>query len=324
MFNTSLLDDFFWIGVVEDNNDPAQEGRLRVRIFKAHTEDKSNLPTDLLPWSSVGVAVNNATVSGLGRSPNGALPGTRVAGIWMDGPDKQQALVLFALPGRSKPNKNTSIGFNDPDGAYPRSVRDSDINPLVGGTPANASNSPFLADRADNTLPPATVDTDVFAKPAGPVDMKDCPWMPIALGEIGVNEEKNAARIREYHKIGGGSAMAESVAWCASFVGWCLISAGYKGSRSAMARSYSNFGQAVDMKNIPYGSIVVMAGTRGPNSGHVVFFTKDLGSDFECVGGNQTYDVNDKKKFDTGGQVTRGKFPKSKIIAVRWPTEKKT
>lgn len=322
-----LNDNFLFFGVVEDNNDPAQQGRLRVRIVGAHTEDRSLLPTDALPWSAVGVPVNNASISGLGRSANGALPGTRVAGMFMDGAAKQQPLVLWSLPGRAAANKSSNIGFNDPSGTYPRANRSSDMNPLVGGTTggATADNSPFLADRAANIAPPATVDTDVFAKPPEPVNMGDTPWMPIAIGEIGINEEKNGARVREYHKIGGGSAMAESVAWCASFVGFCLISAGMKGSRSAMARSYSNFGKEVDMKNIPYGSIVVMSGTRGPSSGHVVFYVGEAdGGNFFCVGGNQTFDVNNKKKYDTGGQVTRGKFPKSKIVSVRFPTEKKT
>lgn len=317
----SLKDTFFFFGVVEDNNDPAQDGRLRVRIFGAHSEDKSLLPTDLLPWSPIAMGAANASISGLGISPNGALPGTRVAGIFLDGAAKQQPLILFSLPGRAAVNKNSSFGFNDPSGTYPRSDRSVDMNPLVGGTQASASNTPFLADRSSNTVEPAKVDSDVFKEPEKPVDMGDTPWMPIAIGEIGINEEKNADRVKQYHKVGGGSAMAESVPWCSSFIGWCLDSAGMKGSRSALARSYTNFGQAVDEKKIPYGSIVVMAGTRGPSSGHVVFFAKDLGEKFECVGGNQTF--GDGKKFDTGGQVTRGTFSKSKIVAIRFPTQKK-
>ena len=40
----------WWIGVVEDRGDPAALGRVRVRVFGYHTEDKTKLPkqtTDL-------------------------------------------------------------------------------------------------------------------------------------------------------------------------------------------------------------------------------------------------------------------------------------
>lgn len=318
-----LQDTHFWQGVVEDVNDPAQQGRLRVRIFGAHTEDKSNIPTDHLPWATVALPANNASISGLGRSANGAVPGTRVAGIFLDGAGMQQPQVWFTLPGRAAINKNGSFGFNDPDGVYPRSDRSADMNPLVGGTSggATAANTPFMADRAANPATPATVDQDVFKKPDEPVDTTQAPWMPFASGEIGKNEEKNPDRVKEYHKVGGGSAMSESVPWCCSFVNWCLIQSSHKGTRSALARSHSNFGQAAGTP-IPYGAIIVLKGSRGPSSGHVVFFTKDLGDSFECIGGNQSYDTSDKRKYDTGGQVTRGKFKKDMIVAIRWPTEK--
>lgn len=313
-----LSDTFFFFGVVEDIHDPEQQGRLRVRIFGAHTEDKSQLPTDALPWCKIGLPANNASISGKGRSPNGARQGTRVAGIFLDGAAKQMPLVLFTLPGRAAVNKNSDFGFNDPDGVYPLSGRSTDISPLVGGSIGQVS-SEFYQNRVTNSaVAPAQADTpDVLAPPADPTIITDAKWMPFAIGEIGVNEEKNAARVREYHKTGGGLNVSEDVAWCASFVGWCLKQAGLEGTRSAMARSYSSYGKDAGTP-IPYGSIVVMAGTRGPSSGHVVFFTKDMGEKFECVGGNQT--VGDGKKFDTGGQVTRGVFSKSKIVAVRYPT----
>ena len=39
----------WWQGVVEDRNDPAKIGRVRVRILGYHTADKSELPTEDLP-----------------------------------------------------------------------------------------------------------------------------------------------------------------------------------------------------------------------------------------------------------------------------------
>ena len=48
------MDGFvWWTGVVEDRNDPAKLGRVRVRCLGLHTEDKVNIPTEALPWAHV-------------------------------------------------------------------------------------------------------------------------------------------------------------------------------------------------------------------------------------------------------------------------------
>ena len=42
----------FFIGVIEDRNDPEQLGRFRCRVLGLHTEDKVLLPTSDLPWAT--------------------------------------------------------------------------------------------------------------------------------------------------------------------------------------------------------------------------------------------------------------------------------
>ena len=47
-------DGFIWFtGVVEDRNDPASLGRVRVRCLGHHTEDLNEIPTKDLPWAHV-------------------------------------------------------------------------------------------------------------------------------------------------------------------------------------------------------------------------------------------------------------------------------
>ena len=59
-------DGFTWfVGVVEDRNDPVELGRVRVRAFGWHTEDKEKIPTDSLPWAQVMNGIQSASVSGL-------------------------------------------------------------------------------------------------------------------------------------------------------------------------------------------------------------------------------------------------------------------
>ena len=51
MQNFMGKDGFQWfVGVVEDRQDPKKVGRVRVRCLGYHSENVSDLPTDRLPW----------------------------------------------------------------------------------------------------------------------------------------------------------------------------------------------------------------------------------------------------------------------------------
>ena len=41
----------YFFGVVEDRQDPEKLGRVKVRAFGVHTEDRGKIPTSELPWA---------------------------------------------------------------------------------------------------------------------------------------------------------------------------------------------------------------------------------------------------------------------------------
>jgi hypothetical protein len=119
----------WFIGVVEDRNDPERIGRLRVRIFGDHTDDRTKIPTSDLPWSQVVMPVTSGSIGGIGDSPTGIVQGSWVVGFYLDGSSKQQPLIIGTIPGESGPT-NTSKGFSDPSGVNPVRIEGPDT-PLV-------------------------------------------------------------------------------------------------------------------------------------------------------------------------------------------------
>ena len=124
---------FQWfVGVVEDRNDPQTLGRLRVRCLGYHTEGLDKLPTADLPWAHVMNPITSATMSGLGQTPLGAVEGTWVVGFFQDGEDAQQPIIFGTLPGvpSELPDTGTKRGFMDASGNYPK-YTETDVNRLA-------------------------------------------------------------------------------------------------------------------------------------------------------------------------------------------------
>lgn len=93
---------YWWFGTVEDNGDPLGIGRCRVRIAGWHNPNDQELQTTMLPWAYAITPITNAAVAGIGISPSGPLPGTRVFGFFMDGLTGQQPIMLGTVPGGSE------------------------------------------------------------------------------------------------------------------------------------------------------------------------------------------------------------------------------
>lgn len=138
-------------------------------------------------------------------------------------------------------------------------------------------------------------------------------WMEIAQSSIGIAEiagdENNPAILDFFAAAGHPGIKADSVHWCAAFVGSCLEKAGIRCSRSLMARSYLDFGTPIDMPQ--YGAIAVFK--RGaPPSGHVGFVTGWTETTIQVLGGNQ------------GDAVSICTMARGELLGLRWPAPAKT
>lgn len=92
------MEQTFYVGCIENRIDHLKLGRAQVRIVGLHTEDKSVLPTDKLPWAMPIQPITSAAISGVGESPVGLVEGSMVLIVFAD-PDKQQPMILGGIGG---------------------------------------------------------------------------------------------------------------------------------------------------------------------------------------------------------------------------------
>jgi len=112
-------DGFTWfLGIVQDINDPLSCGRVKVRCIGWHSDSVDELPVENLPWAQVLMPVTSASTSSVGRSGTGLLNGSYVMGFFLDGETSQQPIVMGSLHGI--PDGSDQGGYSDPDKVYPK------------------------------------------------------------------------------------------------------------------------------------------------------------------------------------------------------------
>jgi len=124
-------------------------------------------------------------------------------------------------------------------------------------------------------------------------------WLKIAEKELGQHEVKGGEnpRILEYHATCTLHAREDEIPWCSSFVNWCMIQAGIKGTNSAAAKSWLDWGQKIDTPT--FGCVCVIKQRKqkhdpltGSASGyHVAFWLTEADGRVYLLGGNQGDEV---------------------------------
>jgi len=217
---------FVWfVGIVEDRSDPLKIGRVRVRCFGWHSNDKAALPTESLPWAQVMVPTTSASTSGVGSSPTGLAEGSWVIGFFMDGQRAQTPMIMGSFHGVAGDAASSSDGFNDPYGVYPLAAGSPDTSFFaVGGDIYN--DIPVTKDRIENRLvdvPAATIkkttsvsyddveevyETPTWSQPELHSITKPplYPYNHVKTTESGhifeIDDTVGARRIHEYHASG--------------------------------------------------------------------------------------------------------------------------
>lgn len=107
-----------FIGMVEDIKDPLEIGRLKVRVHGVHTNSKTQLPTNDLPWAAPMHPITSAAYKGIGYGGCGVVVGSQVVVLFRDIGEFQQPIVIGTLPGlfdgdqesEIRPGKESDLG----------------------------------------------------------------------------------------------------------------------------------------------------------------------------------------------------------------------
>ena len=129
------IDGFRWfIGVVEDRNDPEKASRVRVRCFGYHDDDLDKIPTKDLPWAQVLTPTDTPSMAGMGNTPHFLVEGSHVFGFFLDANFMQRPVIVGSIPGKPIDDADISKGFFDPTDVYPKTVNEPDTNRLIRGS----------------------------------------------------------------------------------------------------------------------------------------------------------------------------------------------
>lgn len=110
-----------------------------------------------------------------------------------------------------------------------------------------------------------------------------------AKKEIGVKElpENRGPAIRRYIEL--AHCGEEGDPWCAIFANAMLELSGFKGTRSALARSFEHSNDFIKLSSPALGCIVTFwRGSKYSGLGHVGFYNGELNGYISTLGGNES------------------------------------
>jgi len=194
--------------VIENNVSPLRDGRVQVRIFGLHEDDKETVKTEHLPWAEVMQSTAFGFSSGVGFS---SIPNI---GTWvfvvLDNDNPNMPIVMGAISGKSVLKSDTSKGFNSPDGMFPLKDRlnEEDQNRLQRISKLDQTIHQNIMDTLDETDESDSITgaKTLFKEPISLSDRSKYPDNAVIETKSGhvieIDDSPENEKIRIYHRTG--------------------------------------------------------------------------------------------------------------------------
>jgi len=149
------FENFIWfIGVVEDIEDPLKLGRARVRIINIHNKSKSLVPKEKLPWALIMNSALSASYKKIGISPVGIDVDTTVIGFFLDSTECNQPVIMGTIVGTDL--QDSSKNDTPPESRGIDEVKKNQIGP----EPKSSFNSKYPYNRVLRTKAGHVIEID--------------------------------------------------------------------------------------------------------------------------------------------------------------------
>ena len=108
----------WWVGEVEEIRDPAELGRIKVRILGWYTGNREGqaylkeVPSEILPWATVLLPTDQPQTKSAGTTTE-LQPGAWVLGFFLDGEEAQLPVVMGAFRGFSQEKSDGATTIAD-------------------------------------------------------------------------------------------------------------------------------------------------------------------------------------------------------------------
>lgn len=188
----------WFMGVVEDINDPEMINRVRVRCIGYHTADKSLMPTENLPWAPFLSSTAQMSAPLINQ-------GDWVIGFFIDGSQAQQPVVLGSIVGKPESPANPNEGFYDPSGVHPRFPGEGTNPRHARGEVGTEDRNAVAYSRASATPNIPSADGTKFAEPLSQFDAR-YPFNHVMETDGGhvfeLDDTPTAERVQIFHRKG--------------------------------------------------------------------------------------------------------------------------
>jgi hypothetical protein len=188
----------WFMGVVEDVNDPQLINRVRVRCIGFHPKDKTLLPTGNLPWAPFLSSTAQMSAPMVNQ-------GDWVIGFFIDGNMAQQPVVIGSLVGIPQEQANPNEGFYDPSGIHPRFPGEGTNPRHARGEVGTVDRNAIAFSRSSATSGVPVADGTKFAEPISEFDAR-YPFNHVMETDGGhvfeLDDTPQAERIQIFHRKG--------------------------------------------------------------------------------------------------------------------------